>query len=83
MEINMYRSDPTLNMNRFYTVELTRGLLGHHGVERHWGRAGTLGQTRLDWYDKIDIAESELIKIVQQKLSKGYVLKPFIGGNWI
>lgn len=37
MQIDMRRVDPSLNMNRFYSVELTKDLFGQHGVHRQWG----------------------------------------------
>ena len=43
MQIDMRRIDPSLNMNRFYSVGLTKDLFGQHGVHRQWGRFGYLG----------------------------------------
>ena len=34
MQIDMRRIDPSLNMNRFYSVELTKDLFGQHVVHR-------------------------------------------------
>lgn len=36
MQIDMRRIDPSLNMNRFYSMELTKDLFGQHGVHRQW-----------------------------------------------
>jgi len=44
MQIDMRRVDPSVNMNRFYSVELTKDLFGHIGVHRQWGRFGTWGR---------------------------------------
>ena len=44
MEIDVRRVDPSVNMNRFYSVELTKDLFGHIGVHRQWGRFGTWGR---------------------------------------
>jgi predicted DNA-binding WGR domain protein len=41
MQIDMKRVDPEANMDRFYSVGLTRDLFGDHGVYRQWGRSGT------------------------------------------
>lgn len=74
MGVRMHRIDPNLNMDRYYSVEVTKDLFGLHGVERHWGRSGTWGQCQLDWYDYLRIAKTAMSKLVQEKLSKGYLL---------
>lgn len=75
MQIDMRRIDPCLNMNRFYSVELTKDLFGHHGVHRQWGRLGTWGRHRHDWYATETEAESALSDMVKQKLTRGYLIK--------
>lgn len=60
---------------QYYSVQLTLGLFGDFGIERHWGRIGTWGQTRLDWFSTECEAEAALSRLVHQKLTKGYVLK--------
>ena len=62
-------------MDRFYSVQLTQGLFGDHGVHRQWGRRGTWGRHRLDWYGTEFEAESALSDLVRQKLARGYLLK--------
>ena len=62
-------------MDRFYSVQLTQGLFGDHGVHRQWGRRGTWGRHRLDWYGTEFKAESALSDLVRQKLARGYLLK--------
>ena len=71
----MCRIDPSINMNRFYSVELTKDLFGDHGVHRHWGRFGTWGRHRCDWYTSQTEAERTLSDLVKQKLAGGYLLK--------
>ncbi len=75
MQIDMRRVDPQLNMNRFYSVELTKDLFGHHGVHRQWGRFGTWGRHRCDWYSSQTEAERACSDLVKQKLARGYLLK--------
>lgn len=55
-------------MDRFYSVLLTQGLFGDHGVHRQWGRRGTWGRHRLDWYGTEFEAELALSDLVRQKL---------------
>lgn len=75
MQIDMKRVDPECNMDRFYSVQLTQGLFGNHGVHRQWGRCGTWGRHRLDWYGTKVEAKSALSDLVRQKLARGYLLK--------
>ncbi len=75
MQIDMRRVDPSVNMNRFYSVELTKDLFGHIGVHRQWGRFGTWGRHRHDWFTSKTEAEYALSDLVKQKLARGYLLK--------
>lgn len=75
MQIDMRRSDPSLKMNRFYSVELTKDLFGQHGVHRQWGRFGTWGRHRNDWYATRTQAECALSDLVKKKLARGYLIK--------
>ncbi|MEP4989814.1 MAG: WGR domain-containing protein [Paracoccaceae bacterium] len=75
MQIDMRRIDPSLNLNRFYSMELTKDLFGQHGVHRQWGRFGTWGRHRHDWYATKNEAVSAPSKLVKQKLARGYLIK--------
>lgn len=75
MQIDMRRIDPSLNMNRFYSMELTKDLFGQHGVHRQWGRFGTWGRHRHDRYATKTEAESALSDLITQKLARGYLIK--------
>lgn len=72
MQIDMKRVDPEVNMDRFYIVELTQDLFGDHGVYRQWGRRGTWGRYRSDWYGSELEAKCALSELVKQKLARGY-----------
>ena len=75
MQIDMRRIDPSLNMNRFYSVGLIKDLFGQHGVHRQWGRFGTWGRHCHDWYRTQTEAETALSDLVKQKLARGYLIK--------
>lgn len=74
MWIDMERINPEINMDRFYCVQLTCGLFSDAGVERIWGRRGTKGRHRLDWYESKSDAAAALIKLIKAKEKKGYEL---------
>ncbi|WP_366140948.1 WGR domain-containing protein [uncultured Ruegeria sp.] len=54
---------------------MTKDLSGQHGVHRQWGRFGTWGRHRHDWYTSQTKAEGALTDLVKQKLARGYLLK--------
>ncbi|MCP4936795.1 MAG: WGR domain-containing protein [bacterium] len=74
MQIDMKRIDPSQNMNRFYSVQLTQDLFGEHCVIRQWGRRGTRGQSLIRSYGTEDEAEGAVSKLIKQKLGRGYLL---------
>lgn len=74
MQIDMKRVDPELNMDRFYCVELEKDLFNDHRVHRQWGRSGSWGRHRRDWYDTELEARKAIAKLVNQKLARGYTL---------
>ena len=70
--VRLTRSDPGCNMYRFYNLELATSLFGEHGVVRHWGRIGTSGRIRTDWYNEPHEAESAFQDLLQAKQRRGY-----------
>ena len=61
------RVDPSCNMCRFYSMALATSLFGEAGVVRQWGRIGSQGQSRTDWYEGTGAAEAARKKLVDQK----------------
>jgi len=60
-------------MARFYELDVQPGLFGDVSVTRHWGRIGSLGQSKQHWFAD-DTAASELAgKLRRQKERRGYV----------
>lgn len=72
MQIFMQKTNPDLNMDRYYAISTTVGLFGDHGVQRHWGRRGTRGHYRLDWYVSKKDAKTAANELANRKLSRGY-----------
>ena len=81
MRIDLARTDPDVNMDRFYHVELTDGLFEIAGVERVWGRRGTRGRHRMDWYKWRTEAVSAMSALVTEKKARGYVEISATNGN--
>lgn len=70
--ILLARSDPACNMHRSYSLEFATSLFGEWGVVRHWGRIGTSGRSRTDWYDDAQEAEAAFQDLLQAKRKRGY-----------
>ena len=71
-QITLERRDPALNMARFYTVRVERTLFGGWAVIRQWGRIGTAGQTREEWFEDSESAIACRLKLERAKRGRGY-----------
>jgi len=66
------RKDPDKNMNRFYKVVVTETLFGEWALIREWGRIGSPGTVREEWFDTADLAGQAASKLRGQKQRRGY-----------
>ncbi|EIM26673.1 WGR domain-containing protein [Microvirga lotononidis] len=66
------RIDPARNMNRFYSLEVERDLLGNVVLVRRWGRIGSAGKVRLDAHAGEGEALAALQALNVAKAKKGY-----------
>lgn len=65
--------DIASNKHRFYQMYLALGIFGEWALVREWGRIGSSGQTRSDWYETEEQAIKAGLKIVKSKINKGYL----------
>ncbi|MDD5463357.1 MAG: WGR domain-containing protein [Methylococcales bacterium] len=49
--IYLIRHDLDKNMHRFYQMYVSPGIFGDWSLVREWGRAGSPGTVRKDWFD--------------------------------
>jgi predicted DNA-binding WGR domain protein len=73
--IYMERHDAKQNMHRFYHMFVTPGLFDDWSLVKEWGRVGSPGTVRKDWFDCEEAAEIAGQKIRNSKMKKGYQLK--------
>ena len=73
--MQLEKVDRTGNEFRAYRIELTRSLFGDWGVDRNWGRIGTKGRSRIDWFETKEAAGDAASTILRQKLNRGYRLR--------
>ena len=70
--ILLTRVDPSCNMRRFYSLALATSLFGECGVVRQWGRIGSEGRRRTEWYEEPSGARSALQALLRAKRRRGY-----------
>ena len=66
------RHDDDKNMHRFYQIHVAPGLFYDWSLIREWGRIGSPGTVRKDWFDTEEEAVTAGQKIIDSKQKKGY-----------
>lgn len=70
--MHLTRTDPSTNLYRFYRIEIVQGLFGDWGLVRNWGRIGSAGQLRTDWYNTEAEARDARFDLQMKKARRGY-----------
>lgn len=70
--IYLEHHDPDKNMHRFYQMYVTPGIFGDWSLVKEWGRKGSLGTVRKDWFDSEEEARMAGEKLKALKVKKGY-----------
>jgi len=70
--IYLERHDHDKNLHRFYQLFIMPGLFGDWSLVREWGRAGSPGTVRKDWYNSEQEAIMAGEKLRLDKEKKGY-----------
>ena len=68
------RRDPLRQMARFYAVKVVPTLFGSWALLREWGRIGSPGTLRTDWFESEEEAERARARLVRKKIRRGYGL---------
>ncbi len=71
---HLERRDPTRRMARFYAVQVMPTLFGPWALLREWGRIGSPGTLRTDWFATEAEAETARARLVRKKIRRGYRL---------
>ncbi len=66
------RRDPVRHMARFYAVKVVPTLFGSWALVREWGRIGSPGTLRTDWFETEEEAEMARARLVLKKVRRGY-----------
>ena len=70
--IYLVRHQPDKNMHRFYQMLVMPSLFGDWSLIREWGRVGSPGTVRKDWFVTKLEAINALQKLYKNKQNKGY-----------
>ena len=71
--LRLTRSDPELNMARFYAIAIEPTLFGDVALVRTWGRIGTRGRTMFETCISVDDAMMSAERIIRAKARRWYV----------
>lgn len=74
--MHLERHQPDKNMARYYAMDIMPSLFGDWLLYRTWGRIGSRGQERTDWFATRIEAETARDVLFRQKQRKGYVRLP-------
>lgn len=69
----LHRIDPSSNMSRFYRMDIAQGLFGDWSLIREWGRLGSGGQSRIDWFGTQSEAQAARDALKEVKQTRGYL----------
>jgi len=72
LPVYMERCDSSRNLARFYEVDIQPTLFGDWAVVCRWGRIGTEGRVRQDWFSSLPEAQSAQAHRVARKCRRGY-----------
>ncbi|MGR8932781.1 MAG: WGR domain-containing protein [Gammaproteobacteria bacterium] len=70
--IYLERHDPDKNLHRFYQMYVAPGIFGDWSLVREWGRVGSPGKVRKEWFDSEQEALIAGQNLAAAKQKKGY-----------
>ncbi|MDD5493738.1 MAG: WGR domain-containing protein [Dehalococcoidia bacterium] len=70
--VYLERHDTENNMHRFYQMFVTPGLFDDWSLIKEWGKVGSPGTVRKDWFDTEEEALTAKQRLVEAKQKKGY-----------
>lgn len=70
------RCDAAVNMARFYALSVSRTLFpGEWVLVRRWGRIGTSGSRKEEWFPSLSEALTEQARMAARKAVRGYITR--------
>ena len=75
LQVILERIDPTKNVARYYVLSVEATLLARDTLVRCWGRIGSAGRQRLEFFDSRTSAGLALETWLARKRRRGYLLR--------
>ncbi len=72
VQVLLERRDPDLNVARYYVLSIEPTLFCTHTLVRRWGRVGSHGRSRIDYFEDHATACTALDAWLQRKRRRGY-----------
>ena len=66
------KTNPKENQFRFYKLYISPTLFGEWSLVREWGRIGSAGTVKIDFFDTEKEAVQKQAQLFEQKQKKGY-----------
>lgn len=73
-DIYMERHDEASNVHRFYALTVSPGIFDNWSLVREWGRIGSPGTVRSNWYRSEEEAVTAKNELLSAKQKRGYLL---------
>jgi predicted DNA-binding WGR domain protein len=75
LQVLLERIDPTKNVARYYVLSVEATLFARNTFVRRWGRIGSTGRQRLEFFDSRNSAGLTLETWLASKRQRGYALR--------
>ena len=75
LQVLLERTDPPRNVARYYVLSVEATLFARNTLVRRWGRIGSTGRQRLEFFDSRDSAGLALETWLAKKRKRGYMLR--------
>ncbi|KJF65669.1 hypothetical protein RS75_21805 [Rhizobium nepotum 39/7] len=71
-QLYIERTDASMNMARYYAMDISETLFGETRLTRRWGRIGAHGQSKAHIFLREEDAVQLFLDLVRQKRTRGY-----------
>lgn len=71
-QLYIERTDASMNMARYYAMDISETLFGETRLTRRWGRIGARGQSKAHIFQREEDAVQLFLDLVRQKRTRGY-----------
>ena len=71
-QLYIERNDASMNMARYYAMDISETLFGETRLTRRWGRIGARGQSKAHIFQREEEAVLLFLDLARQKRTRGY-----------